>query len=156
MSTALARRLRQVEEATRDRLLRRLHAAIDEQIVSLTSEHQRRLTDGVRAVRAEPTAMLVHAGRSLSHVCASCIDGYDPPALLRAAWILLVHRTLGGAPALLPPAIAAVYDREPAARPAVPCTRCSYLLPTLRGAVVAGVSCPVCEAGSDPAGEEDA
>jgi hypothetical protein len=150
MSTALARRLNRLEEVAREAQLRRLRDAVREMAPSLAPEHCRALGHELRALVDSPTSRTMHASYGRNHICPSCIDRHRPSSLARAGWVLLVDRSFGGGPALLPPPIAAVYEQYPDARPASRCINCGYLRPARRGVLVPGVSCPGCAARPSP------
>ena len=52
-----------------------------------------------------------------------------PPALVRAAWRLLIRHLERGTPVALPPAVAQIYLDDPDAWPCNECTGCGYLAP---------------------------
>jgi hypothetical protein len=51
-------------------------------------------------------------------------------ALVRAAWVLMSHHMVVGAPVALPAQVAKVYLQDPDAWPTNACAGCHYLLPT--------------------------
>ena len=86
-----------------------------------------------------------------------------PPALVRAAWLLVDNHVRSGSPVSLAPEVARVYLEDQDAYPASSCEACGYRLPlqgTLRpDGSFANVtyylgSCPVCGNNTDPERED--
>ncbi len=88
----------------------------------------------------------------------------QPPALVRAVWVLMAEHMATGAPVTLPPEVADVYLSDSNAWPANPCAGCHYLLPTRSTirpdgryhhiAVYEG-TCPVCGLGTQAQEDHD-
>jgi hypothetical protein len=82
-----------------------------------------------------------------------------PPALVKAAWLLMDNHVRTGAPVSLAPEVAEVYLADPDAWPLAPCEGCRYPLP-MRGTVHPDGSfgdvayylgrCPVCGLDNHP------
>ena len=128
MNTALARRLEKLESSAWDDLERRWAAAVDTMRATLAPEHGRLIAAWLRGPGA---AMRAEAhGHSEHRVCTRCILDSNPPALVRAALLILVDQLTSGAPVALPPKVAEIYLSDPDAFPTNACGGCGYLLPT--------------------------
>lgn len=160
MST-LARRVGVLETSLQDDFKRRWVAAIEALKETLAPEHARLIADWMRGAAARPRGQ-DHGhdhGHDRVRVCKRCILETDPPALVRAALIMLLHYVQGGAPVALPPHVAEVYLADPDAFPTLACEDCGYLMPT-RGRLrpdgsfrhIAGYvgECPVCGRDTNP------
>jgi hypothetical protein len=150
VSTALGRRLVKLEAVRRDEYEKRWRVAADRLLRSMDPDHVAELQGWMRehcgglSVRRQP-----------GDTWYSILERYEPPALVRAVWLLMSEQMATGAPLSLIPELAEVYRSDPDAFPANPCGGCGYLLPTrarlrqdstyifLRGVYV-GI-CPVCE-----------
>jgi hypothetical protein len=157
-SSTLERQLSKVEALLHERAKRRFNAACDAVKRDLTDEQKA----GVRTWfdREEPDPETPCPARHRRReFCDRCIEVVNPPALVRAMWMLVMWHMREGSPALLPPNVAQVYVDDPDAWPIRACATCGYRLPTrakLRAdrsfreiALYAGV-CPSCET---PTGE---
>jgi hypothetical protein len=90
----------------------------------------------------------------LGETFVDLLQRLQPPALVRAVWVLMAAHVQTGAPVSLATAVADVYLNDPDAWPTNACEGCGYLLPTrstLRPdgsyrhiATYEGI-CPVCE-----------
>jgi hypothetical protein len=129
MSALLAKRLVRLEASAREDAERRWAVAVETLKATLMPEHATLITDWLRGPGAATRGG--HHGHAGGHVCNRCILDSDPPALVRAALLMLLDHVLtSGAPVALPPHVAAVYQADPDAYPTNPCEGCGYLLPT--------------------------
>jgi hypothetical protein len=161
VSTTLTRRLERLETSARDDLERRWAAAVETMRETLAPEHGRLIADWLRGPGAVVRAK--DHGHSEQRVCNRCILDGDPPALVRAALLILVDHLTSGAPVVLPPNVAEIYLADPDAYPASPCDGCGYLLPTQSKLRPDGTyqhigwylgECPVCGLDNHPEIEE--
>jgi hypothetical protein len=157
MST-LGRRVGLLEGAVQEGTRRQFGAAIVRLRETMAPEHARLVVSWLR-VRGLGDRREDDPGRRShpctgqpNHACAACIDRLDPPALVRAAWVLIFEYLRHGAPVALPPEVARVYLEHPDAAPAAPCAGCGYRLPARGGRPAYTGACPVCGAGAAPPG----
>lgn len=141
MST-LTRRVGMLEGAVRQKLTRQFGVAVVRLRQTMAPEHARQVGVWLRehVIGAQRGN---HTGDP-NHACRSCIDERDPPALVRAFWILLFEHLWRGAPVALPPEIAQIYRDHHDVAPVIACTVCGYLLPTRNGQLAYDRPCPVC------------
>jgi hypothetical protein len=152
MTTTLGRRVGLLEGAVQRELRRQLGAAVVRLRETMAPEHARLVVSwmrehGLGERRGGDPGHPSHpcTGRP-NHACAGCIDRLDPPALVRAAWVLLFEHLGHGAPVALPPEVARVYLEHPDAAPTAPCAGCGYRLPARGGRLAYAGACPVCGA----------
>jgi len=127
MSTTLARRLSRLEHSVAADQIRRWATAVVTLRATMDPGHARQAADWLnRHVVGQQWGPHV---ASPNHVCPRCVDRFQPPALARAVWLMLIDHLTTGAPVALPPNVAAVYLNDPDAYPANPCGACGYLLP---------------------------
>jgi hypothetical protein len=159
----LARRLGTLEASVRQDAERRWAAAVETLKETLAPEHARLIADWLRGPDAVDRGGQHGHGRD--RVCSRCILDGDPPALVRAALLMLIDSTMtSGAPVALPPDVAAVYLEAADAYPANACEGCGYLMPmratirpdgTYRHIATYRGSCPVCGLGNRPREGDD-
>jgi hypothetical protein len=131
VTAGLARRLSKLEERAHDDWQRRWVAALRVLGPTLAPEHREMLAawSACPDVRAEfhlrPRDTLL--GRVLR---------LRPPALVRAAMILVATHVARGTPLTLPDYVARVYVEDPLALPLLACDGCGYGLP-IRGRTLA-------------------
>jgi hypothetical protein len=157
-SATLVRRLAKVEALAQERLQRRFNTACDAVKRDLSEEQKAVIRAWFDREDPDPETPC-SAGHRRREFCDRCIEAVDPPALVRAMWMLVMWHIREGSPALLPPQVAQVYADDPDAWPLRCCAACGYRLPTrakLRPdrsfreiALYEGV-CPSCET---PTGE---
>ena len=143
MNTALTRRIGKLEAGDREQRRQRFRAAVASLAASLTPAHARSIRDWVMATPPDGSACEV--GHAEHRFCLRCIEADDPPALVRAMWVMLFEHIEHGVPVTLPPDVAQVYVDHPDAVPAVPCPACGYLLPGRDGRLAYDGPCPGCE-----------
>ena len=116
----------------------------------MTSEHRALVASWMRE-HAPEVGTIPTPGESWS----ALFERLRPPALVRAAWLLVAHHAATGLSVALPPSIAEAYLSDPDAYPVDGCEGCGYLLPA-RASVQPDGSyrllpgwymgiCPVCE-----------
>jgi hypothetical protein len=140
--SALTRRVGLLEGAVQRELRRQFGDAVVRLRETMAPEHARLVASWMRE----------HGGGERgrddpghpSHACAGCIDRLDPPALVRAAWVLLFAYVRQGAPVALPPEVARAYLEHQDAAPAAPCAGCGYRLPARGGRLAYAGACPAC------------
>jgi hypothetical protein len=143
MST-LGRRIDRLEGPARAEARRRPPVAVRGLARSLGREHGRSVHDWVVGHQGGVTRC--SCAHRHDRVCPRCIEGDDPPALVRAVWVLICGHVEHGTPVALPPAVARVYVGHPDAVPGLPCAGCGYLLPARGGRLAYAGACPVCGA----------
>jgi hypothetical protein len=141
VSTALTRRLNNLEASSFAVQEQRQNEAIGQLCASLSREHALVLRAWFTSDAASRTCGSVH---SAVQFCWRCIEAADPPALVRAAWTAVRRRVEEGAPAVLPADVAQVYVDYPNAMPGSPCSDCGYLLPTQGDWLAYTGACPGC------------
>ena len=109
---------------------------------SLTREHAQRIRAWI--LQREVMSVRCGIGHADTRFCIRCIEGADPPAIVRAMWIMLFEHMTQGVPVALPPSIAQVYIDHADTVPGAPCPGCSYLLPARGGRLAFTGACPVC------------
>jgi hypothetical protein len=137
MPATVARRLAKAEAVGQERQQRRVGAACDDVRRDLLPA-QRALVDAWWDGRRENVAGIAPCPGSHRTIgfCERCIGEADPPALLRAMWVLVMAHMRDDTPASLTPDTAQVYVDDPDAWPLSRCERCRYLLP-MRAALLA-------------------
>lgn len=130
MPVILGRRLSKVEAVVHERAQRRFNAACEAVKRDLSAEQQA-LIEAWWDGRRENTGGIVPCSGSHRSIgfCERCIGEADPPALLRAMWVLVMSHMRDGTPATLPSDAAQVYVDDADAWPLAPCGGCRYLLP---------------------------
>ncbi len=127
MRAATLRRLEKVEATVSVERRRRERAAIDALRATMTTEHRDLLAAWSRSpevaedYRAHPR-----------DTCVARLVRLRPPALARAAVMLLAWHLDEGRPLTLPDYVAEVYLRDPDALPGLACEGCGYCMP-IRG-----------------------
>jgi hypothetical protein len=160
-SSGLSRRLCRLEASARSDLEQRWEAAVEALKETLAPEHARLIAEWLRG----PGAYVRGAdhGHDWGRVCNRCILDADPPALVRAALLMLLDHVLtSGAPVVLSQDVATIYLADADAYPTNGCDGCGYLMPTKSTVRPDGTyhhlaaylgACPVC--GLDNHLEED-
>jgi hypothetical protein len=149
MST-LTRRVGVLEGAVQGELRRRLGAAVVRLRETMAPEHARLVAGWLREHGwgerggGDPGHPSHPCTGRPDHGCAGCIDRLDPPALVRAAWVLIFEHIRHGAPVALPPEVARAYLEHQDAAPAAPCAGCGYRLPARGGRLAYAGACPAC------------
>ena len=149
MSASLASRLGRVEAAVRAAQQARSDAAVHALGRTMAPEHIRFVQDWMVEHLGGMDVPIALPGESP----AATFRRLRPPALVRAAWLIIDEHARNGTPVSLAPGVAEVYLEDPDAYPANPCEGCGYLLPTQatvrpdgrfrhRGLYVG--TCPVC------------
>jgi hypothetical protein len=158
MPATVARRLEKIEAAYRADEERRHAAGVRAMGATMAPEH----------IKLIQTWMHEHCG---GHVLVrlpgeswyDILQRLQPPALVRASWLLMAHHMADGTPASLAPAVAEVYLADPDAYPTNACDECGYLLPTQSRLRPDGSyrqigrymgECPVCGNDNHPKEEE--
>jgi hypothetical protein len=161
VNTTLARRLERLEAASREALEQRWAAAVETMRATFDPEHSKLIRDWLLGPHAPVRA--VEHGHDVQRVCQRCMTDGNPPALVRAALLILVDHLASGAPVALPPNVAEIYLSDPDAYPTNPCDSCGYLLPTQSKISPNGTyqhvgwylgACPVCGLDNHPEEEE--
>lgn len=110
---------------------------------SMSLEHRRALRDWILGHRL--TALRCPSAHAGDRFCLHCIESAEPPALVRAAWVLIFTHVEREAPVTLPPTVARVYLDHQDAVPGRACEGCGYLLPARGGRLAYDGACPVCD-----------
>jgi len=124
MSTALGRRLKKLEGGLHAERSARWTTAMDGLLGSMEPEHVSRLQAWMRE-HVGGLRIPLRPGETVYALCSR----YVPPALIRAAWLLMFEHMDSGAPVSLARAVAEVYLGDPDAFPVNPCEACGYLFP---------------------------
>ena len=124
MNAATARRVAALEGRAREQQRRREEAACEALLRTMAPEH-------VALVRAAsgPALRALAAPNPAREAFAARLVRSDPPALVRAALMLLAWHLHDGAPLALPDDVAEVYVDDPGAIPGLPCDGCGYCMP---------------------------
>jgi hypothetical protein len=146
----LGRRVGLLEGAVRQVLQRQFGAAVVQLRETMAPEHARLVAGWLRdhGLGDRRGSQSGHPGHPCTpqqnHACADCIDRLDPPALVRAVWVMLFEHVERGAPVALPPEVTQVYLDHPDAVAASPCVDCRYLLPARGRHLAYAGKCPIC------------
>jgi hypothetical protein len=124
VTSVLARRLGKLEAVQRATAQRRFDEAVTALRRTMAPEHRDVIVDWMRE-RFGVTFRLPAGGSWYA-----ILEEHQPPALVRAAWLLVAEHLLSGAPVSLAPSVAEVYLNDPEAYPMASCERCGYLMPT--------------------------
>lgn len=147
MTRTLGKRLEVLEVAAYEHQLERFRAAVRALRGSLAPDQARALRDWI--LEHDIKAVACPSFHPDARFCLDCIDAMDPPALMRAMWVLLFEHLERGGPVVLPTEVARVYLDHADAVPAIPCPQCRYLLPSRDGRLAYAGACPGCPAVSD-------
>lgn len=151
MNGATVRRLEALEARASEARRRSEDAACDALLATMVPEH-------VAMIRAAagPHLRALAAPNPAGETFAARLIRTDPPALVRAALMLVAWHLFEGRPLTLPDYVAEVYVDDPSALPGNPCDGCGYCMPmrgrllpigAIKGADGGGVyvgPCPVC------------
>lgn len=124
MTSALTKRLEKLEAPHRAASDRRWRAGMDGLLDSMSDEHRTSFWAWMDE-QCGGRRILVYPGEATADV----LFRLDPPALVRAVWLLMFQYMHGEPRPVLPPNVADVYLFDPKAFPANPCEECGYLLP---------------------------
>jgi hypothetical protein len=138
----LHRRLAKLEVSAREEQGQRWRAALQALSASLSQEHARLIRDWI--VTRDVLSVRCGIGHADTRFCLRCVEAADPPAIVRAMWVLTFAYVEHGTPVALPPEVAQIYLDRPEARAQTPCCDCGYLLPTCNGRLASDGPCPGC------------
>jgi hypothetical protein len=146
----LHRRLVKLEVSAREEVRQRFHAAVLQLRASLNREQARTISQWIRehVIGRDIMTADCEAGHGVDRFCLRCIEAANPPAMVRAAWVLVFEHIEHGTSAALPPEVAQVYVDHPNARPEFACSGCGYLLPGHGSRAAYAGPCPGCRPGS--------
>lgn len=159
MPATLTRRLEKLEAAQRAAMQQRFDDAVEALGRTMAPEHREVIADWMRE-RFGVTFRLPGGGPWYA-----ILEEHQPPALVRAAWLLVAEHLQNRAPVSLAPSVAEVYLNDPAAYPTNACESCRYLLPTRSRIRPDGTyrhigwytgSCPACGLDNHPTEDETA
>src|SRR5215471_9356511 len=125
MSTTLVRRLEKLEANRQEAERRWLDEASATLLGTMAREHVKLLCDWCKQ---NPDAGSGPDGTQ-AETWYDWIARWQPPALIRAALLLLAQHWAGGVPLSLAPSVAEVYLADPDAFPADACDDCGYPRP---------------------------
>jgi hypothetical protein len=124
----ITRRLEKLEAVQRAAMQQRFDNAVEVLGRTMAPEHRELIADWMREQFG--VTFRLPAGEPWYDI----LERHQPPALVRAAWLLVAEHVWGGAPVSLAPSVAEVYLADPDAWPMNPCEGCRYPLP-VRGRV---------------------
>jgi hypothetical protein len=124
MTSVLARRVEKLTAAQRSADHQRWQAGIDRLLDSMSTEHRESFWAWMDEHCAGRRIPALPGERPVETILR-----LQPPALVRAVWILMLEYQTGGATPVIPPDVADVYLSDPDAYPANYCEGCRYLMP---------------------------